>query len=113
MVELRSDLSGAIQNDLTLCRARVWGLGDRPHAWIARQGSLIMERTLEEPMTLNFRGGISPERAEQVITMLGEEETPSRRVTLRFEGYPYVNTGVGWRIGNALRPYSGVLAAIV
>jgi len=72
-----------------------------------------MERTLAEPITLNFRGGISPDRAEQVITILGEEETPSRRVSLRFEGYPYVNPGVGWRIGNALRPYSGVVDALV
>ena len=68
-----------------------------------------MERTLAEPLVLDFKAGISPDRAERVIKALGEEETPNCRVTLRFEGYPYVNTGVGWRIGNSLRRYSGDL----
>ena len=66
-----------------------------------------MAHILTEPIVLDFKGGISPDKAERVIKALGEEEMPSRRVLLRFVGYPYVNVGVGWRIGNALRRYSG------
>ncbi len=71
-----------------------------------------MLQTAAEPITFEFNSGISPEKAERVITALGEEELPSRRVVLRFEGYPYVNAGVGWRIGNSLRRYCGELLEV-
>src|SRR5262249_35866043 len=54
-----------------------------------------------------FSSGISPDHAERLIKRLGDEETPGAKVLLRFAGYPYVNAGVGWRIGNALRRFSG------
>jgi hypothetical protein len=66
-----------------------------------------MPSVLSNPLEFEFKGGISPDKAERVIAALGEEETPSRGVVLRFNEYPYVNTGVGWRVGNALRRYAG------
>jgi hypothetical protein len=64
-----------------------------------------MERTLTEPVTFEFSSGISADHAERLIACLAEKEAGSR-VLLRFAGYPYVNAGVGWRIGNALRRFS-------
>jgi hypothetical protein len=65
-----------------------------------------MERTLTEPVTFEFSSGISPDHAEQMVARLAEEEAGAR-VVLRFTGYPYVNAGVGWRVGNAIRRFSG------
>jgi hypothetical protein len=62
---------------------------------------------MNEPLLFEFRSGINPEHAEGLIAALGEPQIPRRKVVLKFDGYPYVNTGVGWRIGNALRRYSG------
>jgi hypothetical protein len=72
----------------------------------------MMERMLAEPLPLSFGTGINPEHAERVIKILGEGEAPSRRVLLQFAGYPYVNAGAGWRIGNALRRYAGNLLEV-
>jgi hypothetical protein len=66
-----------------------------------------MGHSLTEPIVFDFKTGISPDKAERVISALGAEEQPSRSVVLTFKDYPYVNTGVAWRIGNALRRYSG------
>jgi len=66
-----------------------------------------------EPLLLEFRGGINPEHAEELIGVLGEQQAPSQRVVLHFHGYPYVNAGVGWRIGNSLRRYAGGLLEVV
>ena len=72
-----------------------------------------MERTLAETLLIEFGSGINPDHAETVIKNL-DEESPARKVLLQFSGYPYVNPGAGWRIGNALRRYAGgLLEAVV
>lgn len=72
-----------------------------------------MGHTLTEPISFDFKTGISPVKAERVIAALGAEEQPSRSVVLNFKDYPYVNTGVAWRIGNAIRRYSGQQLEVV
>lgn len=66
-----------------------------------------MGHTLTEPIAFDFKTGISPDKAERIVAALGAEEHPIRNVVLSFKDYPYVNAGVAWRIGNALRRYSG------
>jgi hypothetical protein len=66
-----------------------------------------MEQNLAEPLLFEFSSAISLDHAERVIRKLGEDEFLSRKVFLRFAGYPYVHPGAGWRIGNSLRRYSG------
>jgi hypothetical protein len=66
-----------------------------------------MERTLTEELDIVFKSRIDPEQAEAFIKDLDRADPANTNVTLRFVGYPYVTPGVGWRIGNALRPYSG------
>ena len=72
-----------------------------------------MERILAEVVEFEFGSGINPEHAEAVIQQLDRDDHATARVLLRFVGYPYVNPGVGWRIGNALRRYSGRVEADV
>src|SRR5690349_17132391 len=72
-----------------------------------------MVRTLTEQLEQVFESGVNPDHAESFITKLDRGNPLSTRVLLRFEGYPYINAGVGWRVGNALRPYSGGVEAIV
>src|SRR5262249_13980670 len=72
-----------------------------------------MVRTLTEQLEHVFESGINPDHAESFIQKLGKADPLSTRVLLRFEGYPYVSPGVGWRLGNALRPYADGLEAIV
>ena len=66
-----------------------------------------MGHTLTEPLAFDFKAGISPDKAERIVAALGADEFPNRSVVLTFKEYPYVNAGVAWRIGNALRRYSG------
>lgn len=68
-----------------------------------------MGHTLTEPLSFDFKAGISPDKAERIIAALGFDEYPNRNVVLTFKEYPYVNAGVAWRIGNALRRYSGAV----
>ncbi len=65
-----------------------------------------MERTLTKRAVVSLAGEVTPARAEEVIAQLAEAEegTP---VSLRISGYPYMTPGAGWRIGNALRRFSG------
>jgi hypothetical protein len=72
-----------------------------------------MVRTITEQLEHKFESGVNPEHAEGFIKNLNQANLSSTKVILRFEGYPYINPGVGWRIGNALRPYSGALEAVV
>jgi hypothetical protein len=66
-----------------------------------------MDRILAEEMEVVFKSGINPEHAEEFIKKLAHEDPTNTKLLLHFESYPYVNPGVGWRIGNALRRYSG------
>ena len=72
-----------------------------------------MVRTLTEQLEHVFEAGVNPDHAESFIRKLNQADPLSTRVLLRFKGYPYINQGVGWRIGNALRPYSGGVEAVV
>jgi hypothetical protein len=65
-----------------------------------------MERTLTGTMVTDLGGEVTPQQAEDVIALLAEREGSSP-VRLRFFGYPYMTSGSGWRIGNALRRFSG------
>jgi len=67
---------------------------------------------LNESISFQFGGGINPDHAERVIAVLGASPVPRQRVILQFDAYPYVNPGVGWRIGNALRRYSADLLEV-
>lgn len=72
-----------------------------------------MERTLAKRFVVNLGGEVTPARAEEVIAQLAEAEEGAS-VSLRFSGYPYMAPGTGWRIGNAMRRFSGdPLEAIV
>jgi hypothetical protein len=71
-----------------------------------------MERTLKEELDFVFESRIDPERAEAFIRELARADPANTKVTLRFVGYPYVTPGAGWRVGNALRPYSGKLLKV-
>lgn len=62
---------------------------------------------MSEPIQHEFRSGINPDHAETFVKRLSQRDTDNQHVVVRFEGYPYVNAGVGWRIGNALRRYAG------
>ena len=72
----------------------------------------MMETLFAEPLSVSFGTGINPEHAERVIKSLSEDRVPSRKVLLQFADYPYVNAGSGWRIGNALRRYTGKLLEV-
>jgi hypothetical protein len=72
-----------------------------------------MVHTLTERLEHKFESGLNADHAESFIKDLNRENQLSKKVIIRFEGYPYINPGVGWRIGNALRPYSGALEAVV
>lgn len=65
-----------------------------------------MERTLTQRVVIGLAGEVSPARAEQVIAQLADVEDGDP-VSLQFTGYPYMTPGTGWRIGNALRRFSG------
>ncbi len=65
-----------------------------------------MERTLTGSTGIDLRGEVTPQVAEEVIARLAELEVDSP-VRLCFLGYPYMTPGSGWRIGNALRRFSG------
>ena len=72
-----------------------------------------MERTLTQQVVVSLGGEITPTRAEEVIALLAERDA-NTPVSLRFSGYPYMAPGTGWRIGNALRRFSGdALEAVV
>jgi hypothetical protein len=74
-----------------------------------------MVRTLTGQLEHTFEPGVNPEHAENFIRKLDHADPLSTKVLLRFEGYPYINPGVGWRVGNALRRFSsdGVLQVVV
>ena len=65
-----------------------------------------MERTLTKPAVVTLGGEVTPARAEEVIAQLAnlDEGAP---VSIRFSGYPYMTPGTGWRVGNALRRFTG------
>jgi hypothetical protein len=65
-----------------------------------------MERTLTKRAVVSLEEEITPARAEAVIAQLAAAEEGAA-VSLRFSGYPYMMPGTGWRIGNALRRFSG------
>src|SRR5256885_1176840 len=65
-----------------------------------------MERTLIGTTVIELGGEVTPRTAEDVVVRLAEVETGSQ-LTVRFPGYPDVAPGAGWRIGNALRRFSG------
>jgi hypothetical protein len=65
-----------------------------------------MERTLTKRAVVTLAGEVTPARAEEVIAQLADAEEGAS-VSLRFSGYPYMTPGTGWRIGNALRRFSG------
>jgi len=65
-----------------------------------------MERLLTKQAVINLGGEVSPAKAEGIISQLADCEEGSP-VSLRISGYPYMAPGTGWRIGNALRPFSG------
>ncbi len=72
-----------------------------------------MERLLTKQAVITLGGEVSPAKAEGVISQLAQHEEGSP-VSLRFSGYPYMAPGTGWRIGNALRRFSGTnLEAVV
>jgi hypothetical protein len=65
-----------------------------------------MERLLTQQAVIDLGGEVSPANAESVVSQLAEHEEGSP-FSLRFSGYPYMAPGTGWRIGNALRRFSG------
>src|SRR6185437_3307042 len=65
-----------------------------------------MERTLTKPTIINFAGELTPARAEEVILNLDDVEEGSP-VSVDFSRYPIIKPGAGWRIGSALRRFSG------
>ncbi len=71
-----------------------------------------MERTLAKQAAVELAGEVTPERAEQVIAQLADQEDGAS-VTLQFSGHPSMTQGAGWRIGNALRRFSGILEVSV
>jgi hypothetical protein len=68
---------------------------------------------MSEPLAFEFGPGISPEHAEQFVSDLGKVRNVSQRVTVVFNDYSYFNPGVGWRLGNAMRRFSGSLLEVV
>jgi hypothetical protein len=65
-----------------------------------------MERTLTASVAISLGGEVTPARAEEVIARLADTKDGTS-VSLRISGYPYMTPGTGWRIGNALRRFSG------
>src|SRR5262245_180046 len=68
--------------------------------------SAPMERTLTKPTALNLAGDVTLERAEEIISRLAGTEEGSP-VSVDLSRYPSIGAGASWRIGNALRRFSG------
>ena len=67
-----------------------------------------MDRTLTDHVVVQLAGEVTPTRAEEVDCPSCWDQEGSFPVTIDLSRYPSIATGAGWRIGNALRRFSGV-----